>query len=63
MKTLKEHTELATGDPEFCTSCGAIFNMFSKLEDGKEQGIDGQIWNCEFCQKKNEVHFLSQLRC
>jgi hypothetical protein len=41
MKTLNEQAELATGDPEFCKNCQAIFSMFSKLEDGKEQGVDG----------------------
>ena len=34
---LKEQNELATGDPEFCQKCKAIFNKFSVIEEEKEQ--------------------------
>jgi hypothetical protein len=42
---------MATGDPELCPKCGAVFNKHSKIEniDGKE------FWTCEFCCSKNEV--------
>jgi len=34
---LKDNVELATGDAEFCKTCKAVFNSFSKItiEDGK----------------------------
>lgn len=53
MNTLKEdQVALATGDPVFCKECKAIFNVHSKIvEESKEQ----QVWQCEFCNNKNEV--------
>ena len=35
MSTLKEGSELATGDPIFCSSCNAVFNMYSNVEEVK----------------------------
>lgn len=35
MGTLKTDGELATGDPIFCKSCGAAFNIHSKIYNGK----------------------------
>ena len=29
--TLKDQAEIATGDPEFCSKCKAIFNVHSKI--------------------------------
>ena len=41
-KTLKnDKVELATGDPIFCKSCQAVFNSYSKVEEGKAEGVDG----------------------
>jgi len=37
----------------FCTSCDAIFNLHSKIEENKQEGQ--QIWTCEFCNNKNKV--------
>ena len=40
-----------TGDAEFCTKCKAVFNSTSVLTE-----VDGnQIWECEFCNNKNDV--------
>lgn len=35
MSTLKQGSELATGDPIFCTTCQAAFNLYSKYEEVK----------------------------
>ena len=51
--TLSAKAELATGDPEFCKQCKAIFNVHSKVEENKAD--ENQIWNCEFCLNKNIV--------
>jgi len=42
LSCLKDAAEMATGDPEECTKCKAIFNSHSKIEieknkDGTEQ--------------------------
>ena len=52
MKCLEaKDVQLATGDPVKCTSCHAIFNMYSTLQDK-----DGkQLWKCEFCNQENTV--------
>ncbi len=56
MSTLKEGSELATGDPIFCSSCNAVFNMYSNVEELKrDEGEECQIWTCEFCNTKNPV--------
>ena len=56
MNCLKDQGELATGDPVFCTSCQAIFNKYSKIEEQKSHsGEDSQVWTCEFCNTKNNV--------
>lgn len=55
---LKNKAELATGDPEICQGCKAIFNSLSKIEVKEAQVIgesDMQVWNCEFCNHANEV--------
>lgn len=58
MSTLKHGSEMATGDPVFCTSCNAAFNMYSKVEEVKstDGGDIQQIWTCEFCCTKNPVN-------
>ena len=45
------NAQMATGDPFFCAGCGAVHNQFSKL---RTVG-DKQYWDCEFCNKVNEV--------
>ena len=57
LATLKDGAEMASGDPVFCKACQAVFNMHSVIEEGKESGMDGQLWKCEFCNTKNEVNF------
>lgn len=53
MRCLKDQSELATGDPVFCTACQAVFNMHSKVEENKLE--EEQVWVCEFCNTKNKV--------
>ena len=49
---LENKGEVATGDAHICSACGAVFSNVSKLtKDGEKQ-----IWNCEFCNAKNEVN-------
>lgn len=51
--SLKQAVVIATGDPVVCTSCKAIFSMYSGIneeEDGR------QMWKCEFCDVYNEVN-------
>ena len=49
---LENKGEIATGDATICTTCAGVFSMFSKLT----QEMDGQqIWDCEFCNTRNEV--------
>ena len=50
-KCLENKGQMATGDPFHCERCKGVFNKFSKLrvEDAK------QLWDCEFCNKINEV--------
>jgi hypothetical protein len=56
MATLKNATEIASGDPVFCRVCNAAFNMFSRIEEQKkDEGEPCQLWTCEFCNTKNEV--------
>ena len=31
-------------------------NFHSKVEDGKSAGVDSEVWQCEFCNFKNEVN-------
>jgi hypothetical protein len=38
MSTLKQGSELATGDPIFCKNCNAAFNFYSKYEEVKVEG-------------------------
>jgi hypothetical protein len=37
LKVLKEDAQLAAGDPIFCQSCKAVFNMYSKLGEKQEE--------------------------
>ena len=53
MSCLQDSSELATGDPIFCTKCKAILNKYSQIEEVKEESK--QIWACEFCNEKNTV--------
>lgn len=56
MATLKNASEIASGDPVFCRHCGAAFNMFSRIEEQKkDEGEPCQVWTCEFCNTKNDV--------
>lgn len=55
MSTLKHGSELATGDPIFCKTCNAAFNVFSKYEEVKVEGEEQQVWTCEFCNTKNTI--------
>ncbi len=63
MATLKQNGEVATGDPIFCKSCAAAFNINSKLDEPKqmigmiyqEESKEKQSWTCEFCLTQNEV--------
>ncbi|CDW73759.1 type a von willebrand factor domain-containing protein [Stylonychia lemnae] len=55
MACLKDQSELATGDPCFCTNCDAVFNLYSKIEESKAE--EEQIWHCEFCNHQNKVQF------
>ena len=48
---LEHKGQIATGDPEFCQRCKAVFNQQSKIVE-----VDGhQMWECEFCNYRNEV--------
>lgn len=42
---------MATGDPFYCERCKSVFNKHSKLRVEMET----QFWDCEFCNKTNEV--------
>ena len=55
--TLKDKSELATGDPIFCEQCNAVFNINSKIDvviDEKEES-KVQKWTCEFCGQCNTI--------
>jgi uncharacterized protein with PIN domain len=53
---LKDAAEMATGDPEICPKCQAIFNKFSKVEKIEQMDkSEKEIWTCEFCCNQNEV--------
>ena len=48
---LQNKGQMATGDAETCSNCKGVFNQSSKLtEEGGQQ-----IWQCEFCNTRNEV--------
>ena len=59
MATLKQGSELATGDPVFCSKCQAAFSKLSKLispsdligasKDEESKESESQLWTCEFC--------------
>lgn len=56
LSCLKDAASMATGDPETCTKCQAVFNMHSKLEEVKQMdGSVQQSWKCEFCCTVNDV--------
>lgn len=47
---------MATGDPETCTKCNAVFNIHSKVDkEIKMDGSEEQSWTCEFCCNVNSV--------
>lgn len=46
---------MATGDPIFCEKCQAVFNIYSNIEETKDEGEEKQIWKCEFCNHENVV--------
>lgn len=47
---------MATGDPELCSKCKAVFNMQSKIVTSNNMdGTQKQTWECEFCMTENEV--------
>ena len=49
---LENKGKIATGDATICTTCVGVFSMYSNLT----QGMEGQqIWECEFCNTRNEV--------
>mgnify|MGYP001807195782 CR=1 FL=1 len=54
MRCLRDQAELATGDPNFCKNCEAVFNMYSVIEEAK--GDEQTYWVCEFCDHKNPVN-------
>ena len=54
MSCLKDQDELATGDPVFCSTCEAVFNKYSLIEESK--GDEEQSWICEFCDTKNKIN-------
>lgn len=57
MDCLKNNVaEIATGDPQFCSQCKAVFNSNSNLAIEPQMGADPkQVWTCEFCCTKNDV--------
>jgi len=56
LSCLKDMAAMATGDPEICTKCQAVFNMHSILDEVKQMdGSVKQSWKCEFCCTENEV--------
>lgn len=56
LSTLKNASEIASGDPIFCTNCNAAFNIYSRVEEEKkDEGEPCQFWKCEFCNTKNNV--------
>jgi hypothetical protein len=70
---------VATGDPTFCSQCGAVLNSFSKLKDlrqvpsestsnnntnQQESTVEGNlIWECEFCGQKNRINLDPEEVC
>lgn len=54
---LKDAAAMATGDPELCKTCSAVFNLHSKIDSLKMMdGSEKQTWTCEFCCTKNNVN-------
>lgn len=52
----KNAAEIATGDPQFCKDCNAVFNQASTLKTEPQMGADPKkTWTCEFCNSKNDV--------
>ena len=59
--TLKDKAEMATGDPIFCKTCKAVFNIKSKTEEVKSE--DGNMkWACEFCNTENIIDLEEEER-
>lgn len=57
---MKNNAELATGDPIVCKDCKAIFNIYSKAEEVKNEFEEQQIWKCEFCNCRNQVEIEAE---
>ena len=48
---LKQGSNLATGDPIHCTSCGSILSIHSILIKTDQN----RFWDCEFCGSRTEI--------
>ncbi|KAH3747910.1 hypothetical protein DPMN_182345 [Dreissena polymorpha] len=46
------------GDPQPCSSCGAILSNISKLET--QEGDGNEVWTCEFCSTRNIVDIVPE---
>jgi len=57
LSVLKNVSEVASGDPELCKACQAVFNKDSVLKP--IMGKEDQVWLCEFCNTENTV-FIDQ---
>ena len=51
LSCLASQKEVATGDADLCQVCKGVFSKLSNLTTEGGQ----QIWQCEFCNQKNEV--------
>jgi len=49
---LLNEVKLFTGDPVVCSGCDGIFNSLSKIE---RDNSGERVWQCEFCDTKNNV--------
>ncbi len=53
--TLEHAEQLATGEPVFCSKCGAVLSLNSRPLIVKDAASGKSIWTCEFCNGKNEL--------
>lgn len=51
LDTLASSSQVATGDPIYCSGCGAVLNSFSRITP-VEGGFN---WPCEFCVEPNRI--------
>mmetsp|Transcript_863 Transcript_863/g.2076 ORF Transcript_863/g.2076 Transcript_863/m.2076 type:complete len:726 (-) Transcript_863:2569-4746(-) len=51
LDVLENDSELATGDPYFCSKCRALLNSHSILARTPES----YLWACEFCGEQNQL--------